>query len=121
MSRTWSVVGAAGWGLVVLWLGSRPSLAPAAGQDKAVHFAMFTLFGILVASMARQRAASLAVVAFAVSSALMLSAGDELLQSFVPGRTSDPLDVVADVCGAATGATLLVLYRARLRRHAESA
>ena len=40
---------------------------------------------------------------------------DEWHQSFVPGRTADPMDVVADVAGAALGAAAGVLA-ARWRR-----
>lgn len=121
MRRTWFVAGALVWMAVVLWLGSRPSLAPAAGLDKAVHFAMFTVFGLLVASTTDERASAPGIVAFAVSAALTLSAGDELTQSFVPGRTPDPLDIAADISGAATGAVVVLLMRARLRRRADSA
>ncbi len=121
MRRPWFIAGSLVWMAVVLWLGSRPSLAPAAGLDKAVHFAMFAVFGVLVTSTSDEHAPAPAVVAFAVSAALALSAGDELTQSFVPGRTPDLLDIVADVSGAAAGAVVVLVNRARLRRRADSA
>jgi VanZ family protein len=37
---------------------------------------------------------------------------DEYHQAFVPGRTSDPLDVAKDLAGAAAGS---LIYRHRLR------
>jgi VanZ family protein len=44
-----------------------------------------------------QRAALLAVV-----STLLVAIGDEYHQSFLPGRTSSPFDVLIDLCGAIT-------------------
>jgi VanZ family protein len=45
---------------------------------------------------------------FAVVATLLVACGDEFHQSFVPGRTSSPVDVGIDLCGAIL-AQLLVL------------
>jgi VanZ family protein len=41
---------------------------------------------------------------------------DEFHQSFVPGRTADPLDWVADTLGVALGASLATAATLALRR-----
>ncbi|HEX7022330.1 MAG TPA: VanZ family protein [Trueperaceae bacterium] len=93
----------AGWSLSVLWavtlfvLSSEPNLPGAIGLvspwDKVVHAAAFGLLGFLV-SLATGRP----LVAVMIAS--LYGVSDELHQAFVPGRSSDPLDWLADTLGA---------------------
>lgn len=45
---------------------------------------------------------------FAVVCTLLVASADEYHQSFVPGRTSSPIDVGIDLCGAITAQLLLL-------------
>lgn len=78
-------------------------------RDKGIHFLEYAVLGFLCANAARRsfpdRPAwrTFAVGAF-VASAWGL--GDELHQAFVPGRSAEILDWVADTLGSVTGAGL---------------
>lgn len=72
-------------------------------EDKVVHFAVYGLIGTLVCRAARPGWGG-AVTAVVIVSAY--GAADEWHQSFVPGRSSDLADWVADTLGGATAAAL---------------
>ena len=79
--------------------------------DKLVHFGMYAVMGVLAYKAivdARDRPPMwlLALVAGGVA---MVGAIDELHQSIVPGRSSDPLDWLADATG---GIVAVVAMRA---------
>jgi VanZ family protein len=84
---------------------SRPQLVDVGawpGGDKAVHFLVYGLLGVLCCRLGRgPRAAVLAVL---VTSAY--GAGDEWHQSFVPTRAAELADWVADTLGAAVAVSL---------------
>lgn len=100
------------WAGVILIVTSLPgpmvprSLSP---YDKAVHFTLYGLFGVLLAreiglANERWRAAFMALVI-----AVAFAAADEWHQGFVPGRSRDVADWRADSYGAAAGALLWAL------------
>ena len=80
------------------------------GVDKLLHAAAYGLMAVLVGNalavwpMARRQAAVIAVVAAALTALYGLS--DEIHQAFVPSRTADPVDWIADLIGAGLGAVL---------------
>jgi VanZ family protein len=103
--------------LLILAASHRSTLAGprVPGLDKAVHFAVYGLLGTLVCRQGRGwRAAgwsALAVSAF--------GATDEWHQSFVPGRSTELADWLADTLGAATAVALYTgwaRYRQMLER-----
>ena len=55
--------------------------------------------------MTAQRARALGSVLAAVVISTLYGVSDEYHQMFVPGRTFDALDILADALGAVTGAT----------------
>lgn len=80
--------------------------------DKLVHAVVFAGLGAL--AWRASRSFGLAVAIAAAYGAL-----DELHQRFTPGRSSESLDLVADVVGAALGAAAaLALHHALGSRHA---
>ncbi len=85
----------------VIFAWSSRSRVPDVGDwiphfDKVVHFAVYGLLGVLVCRLGRgARAAVLAVV---LTSAYGVT--DEWHQSFVPGRSAELADWVADTLGA---------------------
>ena len=70
--------------------------------DKVAHFAVFGLLGTLVCRCGRGWRG--AVWALVVVSAF--GASDEWHQSFVPGRSSDVMDWIADTAGAGLAVAL---------------
>ena len=104
-----------GWGPAILWfalifvLSSQPSL-PSPGQisDKQAHaftygvLAVLCLMGLTGWRWRRVAGASL-LGAFVI--AVLYGVSDEFHQSFVPGRTPDVADVLADAAGAALALT----------------
>jgi len=86
--------------------------------DKAVHTMLFALLTLLLRWPSRVRSALLAAaLAWALGTAWGLV--DELHQAFVPGRSTDALDLLADAVGAAiavSGFEIARRGRGRLRR-----
>ena len=77
--------------------------APAINHiDKVAHFAVFGLLGTLICRLGRSwRAAGWALLMVSAFGVL-----DEWHQSFVPGRSSEVGDWIADTSGAALAVTL---------------
>lgn len=99
------------WAPVVLYMGlifsvsamSQPP-APAEVSDKTLHFAAYGGLGLaaLRATAGGRWAgvtAGAAVAAWAIATGYGVT--DEVHQRFVPGRSPDPADVLADAFGAA--------------------
>jgi VanZ family protein len=86
------------------------AMHPVGHKDKVFHFAAFFGLSILltwcVTRFHKLGAASYAVVVTAAAGYGIL---DELTQQFVPNRTCDIFDWLADVCGALAGAGLFLL------------
>jgi VanZ family protein len=104
------------WVLSSMELPSFPtSLFPL--RDKGVHFAEYGVLGFLVAHACLRtfpQHARARVAAFAVLCGALWGLFDEIHQAFVPGRSADALDLVADSLGVAAG-TLARLAVGRLR------
>jgi VanZ family protein len=85
-------------------------------RDKGVHFVEYGTLSVLLTHALRttvpQRNALL-TWAFAVLITTVWGAIDEIHQAYVPGRFSDVGDLIADGCGAATGALMYLLARRR--------
>lgn len=109
------------WAAVILTLTSipAPEFAPIGafafpGADKLVHAGMYGVWGALLA-----RAVGAAVPRRTLGQLLLLvvmfAALDEWHQRFIPGRSSDVLDMIADLGGAAGGfAAVSYLLRRRV-------
>lgn len=101
-------LGALAWAGLIFWLSSRPSL-PAPGfplSDKVFHFAAYFVLGLAL-SLAGLRPAAATAAGWAYG------ASDEVHQRFVPGRSADPLDWLADALGVAAAVYLHHRWRAR--------
>lgn len=91
----------------VLFASSRPHLRPPQlwpHLDKGAHFVEYSILGALLFRAFRlsggsRREATLLSIALAAA----LAAGDEWLQSHVPGRTASLFDGLADLAGLLTG------------------
>lgn len=103
---------------VIFFLSAQPDLSSGLGVidlvgRKIVHAGEYALLCGLwwraLRTVARPRAALTGAFALAVAYA----ATDELHQTFVPGRTGSPVDVVIDTLGAALAAVAIRRRRAR--------
>ena len=112
---------AAAWAaciLVATWIpGAKlPRIPAPAGTDKVVHFLFFAVLGALVVAAMRARwsvrAPMLVLIAIAAFGAM-----DEYVQQFIPGRTMELFDWIADVTGAAVGIAIAA-RRTRAEREA---
>jgi len=83
-----------------------PAIEDVPFQDKGVHFLEYFVLGFLCAHATRHTWASRAAVrtyALAFFLATAWGFSDELHQAFVPGRSADWIDVVADALGSLVG------------------
>ncbi|MFO7768252.1 MAG: VanZ family protein [bacterium] len=107
----------------VIWYGSSLSIGTVSpfrftGVDKLGHLAEYGVLGLLSAwALMRSRPDMLSQDI--VQGAMMIGGTwgwvDEVHQYWVPGRTSDPLDMLADLAGAAAGAWLMTRAAGRDR------
>jgi VanZ family protein len=113
-----SYVAAIIWAVLILIVSSIPGLSPPGLgftiADKIVHFAEYFILGLLTA-----RAVSTfykePIKILWLSSALTSAYGilDELHQLLVPGRTTEGLDMVADILGSILAVALYVILLRR--------
>lgn len=100
------------WAALLFAASARPSLPSPRlpGLDKVEHFAAYAVFGVL---LARGAQASGVAPVWALAAGLLYGASDEWHQAYVPGRSPDVRDWVADALGV--GAGLFLYHRRRLR------
>lgn len=102
---------------------SDPGLPQDAISDKTAHFLVYgALGGTLVRALAGGRSARMTAMGMlgATLLATLYGISDEIHQAFVPLRTPDWRDVVADVLGALTGAVAVSLAARALSRLART-
>ncbi len=103
---------------------SHPDFVPVADvpfQDKGVHFLVYGVLALFIAHGAARTWSSWSLprgFALAVVAATLWGALDEFHQSFVPGRSSDVVDLLADTLGATFGAASYSTMVALIRRSA---
>jgi VanZ family protein len=86
-------------------------------QDKLLHLLEYAALGaLLVPGLRLAGCTPRGALLLAVALASFYGATDEFHQSFVPGRTADPLDWVADTLGALIGASAASAATLVLRR-----
>lgn len=94
---------------------SRPPGPPLVhGLDKVVHFGVYAVLGLLVArALAAYGLRPGRAALWAVLLSALYAVSDEVHQGYVPGRSRDPRDWVADLLGAALAVRI---WWARRRR-----
>lgn len=114
------------WFATIYYLSSLPSLdfdLHFGARDKLFHMLAYGLLGIFLLGVMRPSPVgySFNQVGLATLIATLYGITDEWHQAYVPGRTSDPLDLLADSLGALL-ATLAVraLLRWRLAQQLRS-
>ena len=93
---------------LIFYLSAQPDPGPDVGSAGriAAHFAEYALLATLWAwalgpALGRRGLAAAAVIAF------LYAVSDEIHQSYVPGRHSDPLDVLVDGLGIVAATAIL--------------
>jgi VanZ family protein len=116
VARRWALVVA--WMAIVFRVSSISDLGRAARvPDWISHPLEYGVGAVLVCRALEGRRRPLALSTTLTATLLVTAYGvtDEYHQSFVPGRTADPMDVVKDLAGAAAASAL---YRGWTRRQA---
>jgi len=103
---------------VIFVLSSLPTLPELPGKleigDKTAHMVAYLFLAALwLRSLAWKRRPGAWTVGFAFLMTVGFGLTDEWHQSFVPGRTVDFLDWLADALGAALGVSVLAIYGKR--------
>ncbi len=98
--------------VLIFVLSAQPNLSSGLGLidlvgRKIVHMAEFGGLCFLWWRALRTVVAGRGALAAAVAIALTYAASDEFHQSFVPGRSGSPLDVLIDAVGIAVAAALI--------------
>lgn len=100
------------WAGLIFHLSSQsllgvPLLFP--GQDKLYHVVAFGTLGFLATGGMRPAGTRYPAARLLLAFLLVVGYGilDEYHQSFVPGRSTDPLDVLADAAGGVIGIWLM--------------
>jgi VanZ family protein len=102
------------WAALILTATSLPSTpaGPAVpGIDKVVHFALYAVLGGLTMRAAESTSVR-SVITWTLAIALF-AAVDEWHQFFIPNRSADVIDWVADVAGGAAGTGSLAALKLR--------
>ena len=106
---------------VIYYVSSQPQVGWAAPYpDKLLHVSEYLVLSVLLAralnnGIRRPVSARRLLLAWGLCVAYAVS--DEIHQMFVPGRSPDPRDAMADACGAALGLlSLQAAQAAWLRR-----
>ena len=107
---------------IVFWLSAQsrplPFLPPELwGFDKLLHAAEYAVLGMLLAAaLGGEGLAPGRVLPWAVLLASAYGASDEIHQAFVPNRSCDLRDWIADTAGAAVGAGIAAFLQGRRSR-----
>jgi VanZ family protein len=90
---------------VILVLSAQQNLRPPAQlrlPDKVYHLGEYLGLGVLLARAFRAGSSQpgpTRTLVKAVTLGILIGVADEIFQSFIPGRSSDPFDVLADATG----------------------
>lgn len=111
------------WAGVILIGTSLPQAAvplQTSSIDKVLHFTIYTVFAYLLSRQISQDTTRWRAAAGAVVIALAFGAADEWHQRFIPGRSTELADWMADSAGAILGALVFVLLHRRKRQPTEA-
>lgn len=89
-------------------LSSPPGQDVFPGQDKAEHFVVYFVLGVLLSIAMRMRSAR-----WSTAAGCAYGITDEFHQHFVPGRSADVPDLLVDFAAVAVGVALMMIVRRR--------
>jgi len=88
--------------------------------DKAVHFTMYAVLAGLVTFAVMQSRAVVKVLILTVVAVAAFGAVDEWHQRFIPGRSTEFADWLADSIGGLTGVIAASLLKPRLEKRRQA-
>jgi len=122
MNHLYRSLPALAWMGLIFFLSAQPKLPEVIflfdGIDKLFHAGAYGVLGLLVSYALGVSSRRAALVAVALSS--LYGASDELHQYFVPGRSCDVFDWLADTSGAAVAVAMLGVWQRRGRATREA-
>jgi len=101
---------------VIFAFSSQPHLQPPLhflNADKVLHAGEYLVLGLLLVRALRATlrvSRPLFAAMIAIGIVVTVGVADEFLQSFIPGRQSDILDLLADVLGGAIAQLVYVMF-----------
>jgi VanZ family protein len=112
MARALAWLPALAWAALIFSLSARPTLpAPEVPYlDKVAHFGAYAVLGACLAFAVHRSSLPMALALFLGAA---YGASDEIHQMFVPGRSPDVFDWVADAAGVAASVYLYSRWRVR--------
>jgi VanZ family protein len=112
MGRVLAWLPALAWAALIFSLSAEPALpAPEVPYfDKVAHFGAYAVLGACLAFAVHRSTLPLALAVFL---GVAYGASDEIHQMFVPGRSPDVFDWVADAAGVAAAVFLYSRWRVR--------
>ncbi|OGC93787.1 MAG: hypothetical protein A2W25_06665 [candidate division Zixibacteria bacterium RBG_16_53_22] len=107
------------WAAVITVVSAIPHLSAArviglTFTDKLAHITEYFIFGAALAFGLHRSGAVRSIFPATILLSILFGAADEIHQYFVPGRSSDPFDLIADTIGAAMGAALYLRLKEKL-------
>lgn len=88
--------------------------------DKVIHFLMYFGLSVLLTRWVLAGRSGLRAVVISAAAAVAFGAADEWHQEFIPGRSSELADWIADSAGAVVGAALAFAVARRRPKVASS-
>jgi VanZ family protein len=112
MSRVMAWLPAVAWAVLIFSLSAQPALpAPEVPYlDKVAHFGAYAVLGACLAFAVHRSSLPMGLAVFLGAA---YGASDEIHQMFVPGRSPDVFDWVADAAGVAASVYLYSRWRVR--------
>ncbi|CAA9362159.1 MAG: hypothetical protein AVDCRST_MAG89-3816 [uncultured Gemmatimonadetes bacterium] len=112
MGRVMAWLPALAWAVVIFSLSAQPALpAPEVPYvDKVAHFGAYAVLGACLAFAVHRSSLPMGLAVFLGAA---YGASDEIHQMFVPGRSPDVFDWVADAAGVAASVYLYSRWRVR--------
>lgn len=109
------------WGFLAVMTSLPASNLPSVElSDKLIHTGAFFVLGFLMvftfSIQTRYRLLNERAGFFMLAAGLLYAAMDELHQMYIPGRSADILDFVADGIGLLLGLALFILFKVVLAR-----
>ena len=99
----------------VAWQNVLPGPERITGFDKAAHIGLFAVTGFAIVFATTSRTRLRTRLLLAATAGVVLGAGAEISQHFIPHRTMDIYDFLADLVGLGLGlAVFSLLYRYRV-------
>ncbi|HQP10299.1 MAG TPA: VanZ family protein [Candidatus Omnitrophota bacterium] len=107
---------------IIFWVSSQPHVKTPMPQlrfDAVLHLLAYMPFGFLLARAVDQTKKSVPwqlLFGLVLLGAFVYGISDEFHQSFVPGRSAEAFDLIADTIGGGAGGYIYLLFAARLRK-----